>query len=265
MARLFDRPGASAKEVAQIGAVLGREFAYEQIDRVACRPDLAAALGRLTDAGLLFCRGAPPHATYLFKNTSLVQDAAYSTLLRGRRQELHARVAAMLEAHFADLVERQPELMAHHLTGACKEIWVEGADRYRNPDEDLPADLRDPAGRALCRPRAASGRRHLHRERADRDDRGARDVRPRLGREPLCSDPQARRQADCTHAAGETGRTRGAGRTQDRNRPALADDQPARHAERGRAAHRLHRSLSAPSPTTRTFRAQRCRSACCCA
>jgi predicted ATPase len=116
MARL-DRLGPSAKEVAQIGAVLGREFAYEQIDRVACRPDLAAALGRLTDAGLLFRRGAPPHATYLFKH-ALVQDAAYSTLLRGRRHELHARVAAMLEAHFADLVERQPELMAHHLTGA---------------------------------------------------------------------------------------------------------------------------------------------------
>ena len=55
----------------------------------------------------------PPHATYLFKH-ALVQDAAYGTLLRGRRQELHARVAAALEQHFADLVERQPELLAHH-------------------------------------------------------------------------------------------------------------------------------------------------------
>jgi predicted ATPase len=66
---------------------------------------------------LLFCRGAPPHASYLFKH-ALVQDTAYSTLLRRRRQELHARVAAALEQHFADLIERQPELLAHHLTAA---------------------------------------------------------------------------------------------------------------------------------------------------
>ena len=106
----------------------------------------------------------------------------------------------------------------------CKEIWVEGADRYRNPDEDLPADFEDPAGRALCRPWAAPGRRRLYRARAGRDDRGARHVRPRLGRQPLRSHPQARRRTDCAEAAEETGGTRGAGRTQDRNRPALADD-----------------------------------------
>src|SRR5262249_427043 len=69
------------------------------------------------DAGLLFCRGAPPHASYLFKH-ALVQDAAYGTLLRARRQQLHARIAAVLEHHFVDLVERQPELLAHHLTAA---------------------------------------------------------------------------------------------------------------------------------------------------
>src|SRR5271166_6212495 len=118
MARL-DRLGAIPKEIAQIGAVLGREFAYELIEPMAQRPEkeLQAGLDQLGDAGLLFCRGAPPHATYLFKH-ALVQDAAYSTLLRGRRQELHARVAAALEAHFADLVERQPELLAHHLSAA---------------------------------------------------------------------------------------------------------------------------------------------------
>jgi len=118
MARL-DRLGPAAKEIAQIGAVLGREFAYELIEPVAQRPgrELQAALGQLSDAGLLFCRGTAPHASYLFKH-ALVQDAAYSTLLRGRRQELHARVAAALEGHFADLVERQPELLAHHLTAA---------------------------------------------------------------------------------------------------------------------------------------------------
>src|SRR5215472_10480605 len=118
MARL-DRIGPAAKEIAQIGAVLGREFAYELIEPVARRPEreLQASLGQLGEAGLLFCRGITPHASYLFKH-ALVQDAAYSTLLRRRRQELHARVAAALELRFADLVERQPELLAHHLTAA---------------------------------------------------------------------------------------------------------------------------------------------------
>jgi class 3 adenylate cyclase/tetratricopeptide (TPR) repeat protein len=118
MARL-DRLGAAPKEIAQIGAVLGREFSYELIEPVAQHNEreLQAALGQLGEAELLFCRGVPPHASYLFKH-ALVQDAAYSTLLRGRRRELHARVAAALEQHFADLVERQPELLAHHLTAA---------------------------------------------------------------------------------------------------------------------------------------------------
>ena len=120
IARL-DRIGAAAKEVAQIGAVLGREFTYELIEPVAERTaaDLQASLARLTETGLLFCRGAPPHSSYMFKH-ALVQDAAYGTLLRARRQELHARAAAVLEKHFPDLVERQPELLAHHLTGAAQ-------------------------------------------------------------------------------------------------------------------------------------------------
>jgi class 3 adenylate cyclase/predicted ATPase len=118
MARL-DRLGPVAKEVAQVGAVIGREFAYELIAPVARRPEkeLQTALDHLGDSGLLFCQGTAPHASYLFKH-ALVQDAAYSTLLRRRRQELHAGVAAALEEHFADLVERQPELLAHHLTAA---------------------------------------------------------------------------------------------------------------------------------------------------
>jgi class 3 adenylate cyclase len=118
IARL-DRIGAAAKEVAQVGAVLGREFAYELIEPVAQRPepDLRAALGQLTEAGLLFCRGVPPHSSYMFKH-ALVQDAAYGTWLRSRRQELHARVATALEQDFPDLVERQPELFAHHLAAA---------------------------------------------------------------------------------------------------------------------------------------------------
>ena len=118
IARL-DRLGPVAKEVGQIGAVLGREFGYDLIKQVARRPaaELQAGLDRLTQAGLLFCRGVAPQSSYLFKH-ALVQDAADSTLLRVRRQELHARVATVLEQHFADLVERQPELLAHHLTAS---------------------------------------------------------------------------------------------------------------------------------------------------
>jgi len=116
----LDRLGPSAKEVAQIGAVLGREFGYDLIERVAPAAELQAGLGRLTEAGLLFCRGTAPQSSYLFKH-ALVQDAAYGTLLRARRQELHVRVAAVLEENFADLVETQPELLAHHLSAANSE------------------------------------------------------------------------------------------------------------------------------------------------
>jgi class 3 adenylate cyclase len=131
IARL-DRIGPAAKEVAQICSVLGREFTYELIERLAARPkpDLDSALAQLTEAGLLFCRGVPPQSVYLFKH-ALVQDAAYGTLLRARRWDLHARVAAVLEQHFADFVERRPELLAHHLTAA--------GDMERAVDEWLKA------------------------------------------------------------------------------------------------------------------------------
>jgi predicted ATPase len=115
----LDRLGPIAREVGQIGAVIGREFGYQLIEAAAARPaaELRAGLDRLAEAGLLFCRGTAPHSSYLFKH-ALVQDAAYGTLLRARRQELHARVAAVLEAYFADLVRRHPELLARHLTAA---------------------------------------------------------------------------------------------------------------------------------------------------
>jgi class 3 adenylate cyclase/tetratricopeptide (TPR) repeat protein len=117
MARL-DRLGP-AKEVAQFGAVIGREFSHELLASVVPKSEaeLGSALDRIIQAGLLFRQGVPPHATYLFKH-ALLQDAAYGTLLRGKRQELHARVAAVLEQRFADVVNRQPELLAHHLTTA---------------------------------------------------------------------------------------------------------------------------------------------------
>jgi class 3 adenylate cyclase/tetratricopeptide (TPR) repeat protein len=118
IARL-DRLGPAAREIAQIGSVIGREFGYELIAEVAQRSaaELHSGLDRLAEAGLLFCRGVVPASSYLFKH-ALVQEAAHGTLLRARRQELHARVATVLEQHFADLVEGQPELLAHHLTAA---------------------------------------------------------------------------------------------------------------------------------------------------
>jgi predicted ATPase len=117
MARL-DRLG-SAKEVAQIGAVIGREFSHALLAAVAGKPEaeLASALDCLIEAGLLFRQGVPPHATYLFKH-ALIQDAAYGTLLREPRRALHARIAEMLESQFAEIAENQPELLARHCTEA---------------------------------------------------------------------------------------------------------------------------------------------------
>jgi predicted ATPase len=118
LARL-DRLGPTAKEIAQIGAAIGRDFSYELLAVVALRgeAELQDALSRLTDAGLVFQRGALPDATFLFKH-ALVQDTAYSTLLRGPRQELHARIARALEAHSPELMESQPDLFAQHYAEA---------------------------------------------------------------------------------------------------------------------------------------------------
>ena len=118
MARL-DRLGAEAKSVAQIGAAIGREFSYELAAAAGDLPEdrLRAALLRLADAGLVFQRGAPPAAEYLFKH-ALVQDAAYGTLLRRTRQQLHARIAAALEARFPDRAAREPEALARHFSEA---------------------------------------------------------------------------------------------------------------------------------------------------
>jgi len=118
MARL-DRLGPGPKEVAQIAAAIGREFSYQLLAPVANRgeSDLTAALGRLGEAGLVFARGTPPAATYQFKH-ALVRDAAYASLLRRRREELHARIARVLESDFPDIAEAQPELLAQHFTEA---------------------------------------------------------------------------------------------------------------------------------------------------
>src|SRR6266404_3632652 len=117
MARL-DRLGP-AKEVAQIGTAIGREFSHALLAAVVRKPEaeLGSELDRLIRAGLLFRKGVPPHATYLFKH-ALVQDAAYGTLLRQPRRALHARIADTIERQFADIAESQPEVLARHCTEA---------------------------------------------------------------------------------------------------------------------------------------------------
>jgi class 3 adenylate cyclase/predicted ATPase len=117
MARL-DRLG-TAKEVAQIGASIGREFSYALLAAVVPHPepDLQLALDRLIGAGLLFQQGTTPQASYLFKH-ALVQDAAQGSLLRESKRALHARIVEVLENQFPDVVRQHPELLAHHCTEA---------------------------------------------------------------------------------------------------------------------------------------------------
>ena len=133
MARL-DRLGP-AKEIAQIGAAIGREFSHVLLSAVVSKPeaDLNSALNHLISAGLAFRQGQPPHATYLFKH-ALVQDAAYGTLLREPRRALHARIAETLENQFTEIAENQPELVARHCTEAgliekAADLWGKAGQR----------------------------------------------------------------------------------------------------------------------------------------
>jgi predicted ATPase len=117
MARL-DRL-APVREVAQIGAVIGREFSYSLLRAVAGRDETALThgLAQLEKAELLFRRGEPPEALYSFKH-ALVRDAAYESLLKSRRQQLHGQIARALEQSFAEIVASQPEILAQHFTAA---------------------------------------------------------------------------------------------------------------------------------------------------
>ncbi len=110
---------AQAKEVAQIGAAIGRQFSYELLAAVSDMPPEAQqkALDRLTSVDLVRCQGAPPAAVYTFRH-ALLQDAAYSSLLRSDRRRLHARIAAELEQRFPETAVSEPELLAHHYTRA---------------------------------------------------------------------------------------------------------------------------------------------------
>ena len=134
IARL-DRLGSSAKEVAQIGALIGREFGYDLLEQVVRRPaaELRSALDRLAEAELLFRRGVPPHSSYLFKH-ALVRDAAESTLLRVARAKWHGQIAAALETEFAEMIESQPEILALHYAKAGEALkaasyWLRAGQR----------------------------------------------------------------------------------------------------------------------------------------
>ena len=107
------------REVAQLGAVLGREFAYEMLQALAGVEEstLQDGLAQLVEAELLYQRGRPPRATYIFKH-ALVQEAAYQSFLRRTRQHYHQQVAELMERRFTDLVQTEPELVAHHYTEA---------------------------------------------------------------------------------------------------------------------------------------------------
>ncbi len=118
------------KEAAQIGSVIGREFTYELMRAVSPMDagELTEALSSLVSAELVYVRGEPPEATYVFKH-ALVQDAAYASLLRARRQQLHTRIAEALQDKFPEAVARRPELLAFHyaatgLEDRAGEYWT---------------------------------------------------------------------------------------------------------------------------------------------
>ncbi len=117
MARLDRVP--AAKAVAQQASVIGRTFAYDLLAAIGTpgKARLRRALRQLVSSGLIFASGAPPAETYTFKH-ALVRDAAYNSLLKSRVQELHARIATVLEQAYSDVAARQPELIAHHLSEA---------------------------------------------------------------------------------------------------------------------------------------------------
>ncbi len=117
MARL-DRL-ATVREIVQLGATLGREFSYELLHAVSPLDEgsLQQGLRQLVEAELIYQRGLPPQARYLFKH-ALIQDAAYQSLLKSKRQQYHQQIAHVLEERFAETKETQPELLAHHYTEA---------------------------------------------------------------------------------------------------------------------------------------------------
>ena len=136
---------AEVKGIAQIGAAIGRSFSYELLAAISPLPEsgLHSALHRLTASGLVFAKGDPPHAHYTFKH-ALVQETAYESLLRGRRQGIHLSIAEALSERFPDAQETQPELLAHHYTLAGEsergiEHWLQAGQRATERSAELEA------------------------------------------------------------------------------------------------------------------------------
>jgi class 3 adenylate cyclase/tetratricopeptide (TPR) repeat protein/ABC-type transport system involved in cytochrome c biogenesis ATPase subunit len=143
MARL-DRL-APVKEISQIGAAIGREFSYRLLHAVAGRDEgsLKHALAQLEQAELVFRRGEPPEAVYSFKH-ALVRDAAYESLLKSRRQQLHGQIARKFEERFADVVASQPEVVAYHFTeagllGIAIDYWLKAGNFALSRSENAEA------------------------------------------------------------------------------------------------------------------------------
>jgi hypothetical protein len=177
LAARLDRLGPAAKRAAQAGAAIGREFDQDLLAAAVDMPDhdLAPALRRLEDAGLVHRRGAPPGATYSFRH-ALLRDAAYGMLLRGQRRTLHARVAEALEELRPEAAEREPQVLAWHcanagLTDRAVALWrragersaaryanLEAAEHFRRALE-RSASWRRASGGTGSRPSSASRRR----------------------------------------------------------------------------------------------------------
>jgi class 3 adenylate cyclase len=145
------------KEVAQVGAAIGREFTYELLSAVAPMGarELKEALSQLAAAELVYVRGEPPEATYIFKH-ALVQDAAYASLLRARRQQLHARIAEALQDKFPEAVGRRPELLAFHYGAAglddkAKAYWMLAGSQAMERSEYAEAGSHYASALALVR------------------------------------------------------------------------------------------------------------------
>jgi class 3 adenylate cyclase/tetratricopeptide (TPR) repeat protein len=169
LAARLDRLG-EAREVAQIGAVLGQDFSYELLQAVGgvADPALQSALDRLVDADLLFVEGAGRQATYHFKHV-LIQDAAYESLLKSRRQALHHRAAEILRDD-PERAEAEPEIVAHHFTEAglddvAIEWWGKAGDQAlrRSAFQEAIAHL----GKAIAMADKAAG---------SASERGAKDA-----------------------------------------------------------------------------------------
>ena len=187
MARL-DRL-ATVKEIAQVGATIGREFSHELLAAVAplTGDELSEALARLVASELLFQRGQPPRARYVFKN-QLVRDVAYQSQLSSRRQQLHARIAAALAESFPESVEAEPEVLALHYTQAGLADQAIGAwlEAGRHASERIGLCRGGGAsGAGIGAAEGGAGRRRARSPRARAADRARHaaggDARHRLG------------------------------------------------------------------------------------